>query len=49
MARLLARARTMELPEAGHASILEQHRRFNAELRRFAGRVLGPRRRERAG
>jgi pimeloyl-ACP methyl ester carboxylesterase len=49
MARLLPRARAIEFPDAGHAPILEQHRRFNTELRRFAGRVLGPRRRERAG
>jgi pimeloyl-ACP methyl ester carboxylesterase len=49
MARLLPRGRAVELPEAGHAPILEQHGRFNAEVRRFAGRVLGPPRRERAG
>ena len=49
MARLLPRARAVELPEAGHAPILEQHGRFNAEVRRFAGRVLGPPRREHAG
>lgn len=49
MARLLPRARAIELREAGHAPILEQHRRFNGELRRFVERRLGPTSRERAG
>jgi pimeloyl-ACP methyl ester carboxylesterase len=49
MARILPKGRALELPEAGHAPILEQHTRFNAELRRFVGRRFGPDRRERAG
>ena len=48
LARLLPRGRAVELPEVGHATMLEEHQRFNAELRRFAGRRLGSRR-ERAG
>jgi pimeloyl-ACP methyl ester carboxylesterase len=49
MARILPKGRALELPEAGHAPILEQHTLLNAELRRFVGRRFGPDRRERAG
>ena len=42
MATKLRRGRLVELPAAGHVSFLEEHDRFNAELRRFASRRLGP-------
>jgi pimeloyl-ACP methyl ester carboxylesterase len=40
LARRLPQGRAVELPEAGHASILEEHERFNAQLRRFLSRRL---------
>jgi pimeloyl-ACP methyl ester carboxylesterase len=40
MAELLPRGRLLEFPSAGHATFLEDHARFNAELRRFAMRHL---------
>jgi pimeloyl-ACP methyl ester carboxylesterase len=49
MAGILPKGRALELAEAGHVPILEQHRRFNWELRRFVGRRFGSGRRERAG
>jgi pimeloyl-ACP methyl ester carboxylesterase len=48
LARRLPRGRAVELPDVGHAPMLEEHQRFNAELRRFLARRLGSRR-ERAG
>jgi pimeloyl-ACP methyl ester carboxylesterase len=48
MARRLPRARLVELPDAGHAAILEEHARLTRELDRFARRRLGSPR-ERAG
>jgi pimeloyl-ACP methyl ester carboxylesterase len=48
LARRLPRARAVELPEAGHAPMLEEHQRFNAELRRFLARRFRSRQ-ERAG
>ena len=40
MAGLLPRGRAVTFPDAGHAAFLEEHGRFNAEVRRFAARVL---------
>jgi pimeloyl-ACP methyl ester carboxylesterase len=40
LARLLPRSRTVTFPDAGHAVFLEEHERFNAQVRRFAGRRL---------
>lgn len=40
MADLLPRGRAVAFPHAGHAVFLENHERFNAELRRFAGPIL---------
>jgi pimeloyl-ACP methyl ester carboxylesterase len=42
MARRLLKGRLVEFPDAGHACFLEEHDRFNAEVRRFAQRRLGP-------
>lgn len=42
MAARLPRGSLLELGGSGHASFLEDHERFNAELRRFAGKHLGP-------
>jgi pimeloyl-ACP methyl ester carboxylesterase len=44
----LPRGRAVELPDSGHVPMIEEHNRFNAELRRFLARRLGSRR-ERAG
>ena len=41
MAELLPRANLVEFPSAGHATFLEEHARFNAELQRFSRRHLG--------
>jgi pimeloyl-ACP methyl ester carboxylesterase len=52
MTRRLPRGRLVELDDAGHAPILEQHERFSRELDRFARRRLRaspPHRGERAG
>ena len=49
MARRLPRGRLVELDDAGHAPILEQHERFSRELDRFARRRLRASPRERAG
>lgn len=43
MARRLPKARVVVFPEAGHASFLEHHQRFNAEVRRFSERRLATR------
>lgn len=40
MAELLPKGRLVEFAGAGHAAFLEDHERFNAELRRFATRRL---------
>jgi pimeloyl-ACP methyl ester carboxylesterase len=40
MAGLLPRGRSVTFPDAGHAAFLEEHERFNAEVRRFAARLL---------
>jgi pimeloyl-ACP methyl ester carboxylesterase len=48
LARRLPKGRAVELPDAGHAPMLEEHQRFNAELGRFVTRRLGSGR-ERAG
>lgn len=40
LAERLPRARTLRFPEAGHAVFLEEHERFNGEVRRFARRRL---------
>ena len=40
MARKLPKAEVLRFPEAGHAAFLEEHERFNAEIRRFAERRL---------
>jgi pimeloyl-ACP methyl ester carboxylesterase len=40
----LRRAREVTFPDAGHAAFLEDHDRFNAEVRRFTRRRLEPRR-----
>jgi pimeloyl-ACP methyl ester carboxylesterase len=42
LARRLRRGRLLVFPDAGHASFLEEHERFNAEVRRFARRHLDP-------
>jgi pimeloyl-ACP methyl ester carboxylesterase len=42
LGRLLPRSRTVTFPDAGHAAFLEEHERFNAQVRRFAGRRLRP-------
>jgi pimeloyl-ACP methyl ester carboxylesterase len=44
LAEELRRARVLTFPDAGHAAFLEDHDRFNAEVRRFARRRLEPRR-----
>jgi pimeloyl-ACP methyl ester carboxylesterase len=36
----LPRARSVVFPDAGHAAFLEEHERFNAQVRRFADRRL---------
>lgn len=41
MAQRIPRARLVEFPDAGHATFLEEHPGFNAELQRFARRHLG--------
>jgi pimeloyl-ACP methyl ester carboxylesterase len=41
MAKLLPNGRLAELPDAGHAAFLEDHERFNEEIRRFANKRLG--------
>jgi pimeloyl-ACP methyl ester carboxylesterase len=38
----LPRGRSVVFPDAGHAAFLEEHERFNAQLRRFADRRLRP-------
>jgi pimeloyl-ACP methyl ester carboxylesterase len=48
LAARLPRATHVVFPDAGHAPFLEEHERFNAELRRFVDRRLSPRRRPRA-
>ncbi len=40
MADLLPRGRAVTFADAGHATFLEEHERFNAEVRRFAARRL---------
>jgi pimeloyl-ACP methyl ester carboxylesterase len=40
LADLLPRGRAVTFPDAGHAAFLEEHERFNAEVRRFAARRL---------
>lgn len=42
LAERLPRGRGVVFPDAGHAAFLEDHRRFNAEVRRFAERRLDP-------
>jgi pimeloyl-ACP methyl ester carboxylesterase len=42
LAERLPRARAVTFPNAGHAVFLEEHDRFNAEVRRFAHRRLDP-------
>jgi pimeloyl-ACP methyl ester carboxylesterase len=42
LARRIRRGRLLVFPDAGHASFLEEHERFNAEVRRFAQRHLDP-------
>jgi pimeloyl-ACP methyl ester carboxylesterase len=39
----LPQARTVLYPDSGHVAFLEEHERFNAEVRRFASRRLQPR------
>lgn len=48
LANRLPKGRMVELPDAGHAAFLEEHERFNAEVRRFADRRLGSRPSEKA-
>jgi pimeloyl-ACP methyl ester carboxylesterase len=43
LAQRLPRGRAITFPDAGHAAFLEEHERFNAEVRRFAARRLGER------
>jgi pimeloyl-ACP methyl ester carboxylesterase len=40
LAERLPRARTLRFPDAGHVVFLEEHERFNGEIRRFARRRL---------
>jgi pimeloyl-ACP methyl ester carboxylesterase len=42
LADLLPRGRAAVFPDAGHATFLEEHERFNAQVRRFADRRLRP-------
>jgi non-heme chloroperoxidase len=42
MADLLPNGRLVEFPRCGHAAFLEDHDRFNEEIRRFATRRLVP-------
>lgn len=42
LATRLPRARSVVFPDAGHAAFLEEHERFNVQLRRFADRRLRP-------
>jgi pimeloyl-ACP methyl ester carboxylesterase len=43
LATRLPRARSVVFPDAGHAAFLEEHERFNVQVRRFADRRLRPR------
>lgn len=42
LAERLPRGRAVVFPDVGHAAFLEEHERFNAEVRRFADRRLDP-------
>jgi pimeloyl-ACP methyl ester carboxylesterase len=43
LASRLRRGRSVVLADAGHAAFLEEHERFNAQIKRFADRRLGRR------